>query len=193
MAGNILDAINPPYPEEARAKQVQGDVMLDVDIDIQGQVVSAKVLKGNPLLREAALQAVKQWRYRPYMLNDEPVPVRFSVVMKFRIPGVPYQEEPQNESAPRFKVSSGVMEGLLLHRVDPAYPSEAKEQHIQGDVVLVAVIDKEGKVARLRVVSGDPILAEASSKAVQQWKYRPYTIQGQPVEVETAITVRFHM
>jgi protein TonB len=55
------------------------------------------------------------------------------------------------------------------------------------------VIDKEGKIQHLQVVSGDPILAKAAIDAVQQWRYRPYQLEGKPVDVETTITVRFHM
>ena len=91
------------------------------------------------------------------------------------------------------KVSSGVMEGNLIRKVDPPYPSMAKIAHIQGDVVLQATISKGGTIENLRGVSGHPILIQAAMEAVRQWKYRPYELNGEPVEVETTITVRFHM
>lgn len=90
-------------------------------------------------------------------------------------------------------VKSGVMVGLMLKRVDPRYPTKAKLDHIQGEVILNAIIDKEGNIKNLKVVSGDPILADAAEEAVKQWKYRPYLLEGQPVEVKTTITVRFHL
>jgi TonB family protein len=192
MANNVLEAQPPEYPKEARAKQVQGDVVLDVTTDIQGHVDLVRVVTGHSLLRDAALHAVNKWRYRPYMLNGEPVSVQFLVVVKFRIPGAPYEEEPRSASDPH-KAASGVMQGLLEKKVDPNYPEEAKLQHITGDVILSAVIDKEGKIQHLQVVSGDPILAKAAIDAVQQWRYRPYQLEGKPVDVETTITVRFHM
>jgi protein TonB len=91
------------------------------------------------------------------------------------------------------KVSSGVMEGNLLKRIDPPYPSMAKIAHIQGDVVLQATISKQGAIENLRGVSGHPILIQAAMEAVRQWRYKPYELNGEPVEVETTVTVRFHM
>lgn len=91
------------------------------------------------------------------------------------------------------KVSSGVMEGNLLKRIDPPYPSMAKIAHIQGDVVLQATISKQGTIENLRGVSGHPILIQAAMEAVRQWRYRPYELNNEPVEVETTVTVRFHM
>lgn len=83
------------------------------------------------------------------------------------------------------------MEGSLIHRVQPEYPALAKQARIQGTVLLRAVIDREGKIENLQLVSGHPMLAAAAMKAVQQWRYRPYYLNEQPVEVETLITVHF--
>jgi len=91
------------------------------------------------------------------------------------------------------KVSSGVMEGNLIKKIDPPYPSMAKIAHIQGDVVLQATISKQGTIENLRGVSGHPILIQAAMEAVRQWRYRPYELNSEPVEVETTVTVRFHM
>jgi protein TonB len=91
----------------------------------------------------------------------------------------------------RVRVSSGVSTGLLLKKVNPKYPNKARENRIQGTVVLHAVISKDGDIADLTVVSGDPLLAKSALKAVKQWKYKPYLLQGRPVEVDTQITVNF--
>jgi len=89
------------------------------------------------------------------------------------------------------KVSSGVSSGFLLHDVKPVYPPLAVATHTQGAVVLAAVIDRNGTIAKLRVVSGHPLLVRAAIDAVSQWRYRPYLLNGEPVEVETQITVNF--
>lgn len=100
----------------------------------------------------------------------------------------------QQEPAPQpVTVRSGVMEGQMLKRVDPYYPEKARQRHLQGDVVLSAVIDKQGNIKNLKAVSGDPVLVDAAMDAVQQWKYRPYLLEGKPVEVKTIVTVRFHL
>ena len=70
---------------------------------------------------------------------------------------------------------------------------EARERGIQGDVVLQATIDIKGDLINLKAVQGDPILAAASIDAVKKWKYRPYVLNGEPVEVETTIKIQFHM
>jgi TonB family protein len=93
----------------------------------------------------------------------------------------------------RVRVSQGVSTGLLITRVQPQYPDDAREAHIQGAVVLKALIDANGNVEDLTLVSGHPLLAPAALEAVKQWKYRPYSLNGQPVKVETQITVNFQL
>jgi protein TonB len=102
------------------------------------------------------------------------------------------QTEPVKQPS-RLKVSSGVAEGLKTHSVNPKYPREARDKGTQGDVILQATIDTKGNVTNLNAVKGDPILADASIEAVKQWKYRPYMLNGEPVEVETTIKIQFHM
>ena len=88
-------------------------------------------------------------------------------------------------------VSGGVIEGYLVKRVQPLYPHMAQLAGVQGDVILQAMIDREGNIVQLQAVSGHPMLVPASVDAVRQWRYRPYRLNGEPVEVETQITVRF--
>jgi periplasmic protein TonB len=91
----------------------------------------------------------------------------------------------------RVRVSQGVTVGLLIHRVEPKYPPLARQARIQGDVVLTAIISKEGLIQNLQVESGHPMLIAAALSAVQQWRYRPFLVSGEPVEVETTVTVSF--
>ena len=91
----------------------------------------------------------------------------------------------------RIRISAGVTKGLLIHRVEPTYPTLAKSARVQGDVVLSAVIDTNGQITNLQLVSGHPMLVPAALSAVKQWRYKPYLLNGQPVEVETTITVIF--
>jgi len=83
------------------------------------------------------------------------------------------------------------MEGNLIHRLQPAYPPLAVQTRTQGQVVLRAVISREGTIEKLQVVSGHPLLVRAAIEAVRQWRYRPYVLNGEPVEVETQVTVNF--
>jgi protein TonB len=87
--------------------------------------------------------------------------------------------------------NSNLLVGRLVNRVRPDYPYPAKTAHVQGAVVLAAIISKAGTIEDLRVLSGHPMLVAAAIKAVSQWRYRPYILNGEPVEVETQITVNF--
>ena len=92
------------------------------------------------------------------------------------------------------RVSGGVMAGMMLTRIAPIYPIEAKQKHITGTVIFAARIGKDGKISDLRVVSpADKLLTEAAEDAVRQWRYRPYELNGVPTEVNTTITVNFHL
>jgi periplasmic protein TonB len=100
----------------------------------------------------------------------------------------PPPQPPPVARAPR---PSRMMEGNLIHRVQPEYPVLARQARIQGAVVLRAVISREGNIENLQVVSGHPMLAPAALEAVRQWRYRPYSLNGEAVEVETQVTVNF--
>jgi len=86
---------------------------------------------------------------------------------------------------------SRIMEGNLIRRVQPTYPALARQARIQGSVVLSAVISRDGMIEHLQALNGQPMLEQAAIDAVRQWKYRPYLLNGEPVEVETQITVNF--
>jgi periplasmic protein TonB len=90
-------------------------------------------------------------------------------------------------------MSGGVMNALLIHRFEPEYPNIAITMHLSGTVQLRAIIGTDGTIQNIQVVSGNPILANAAVAAVKQWRYQPTRLSGQPVEVETVITVQFQM
>jgi protein TonB len=98
---------------------------------------------------------------------------------------------PKVATPQRVRVSAGVTEGLLIHKVQPNYPPLARSARIQGQVVLQAVIGKDGTIQNLHAVSGHPMLTPAAIDAVKQWRYKPYFLNGEPVEVDTQITVNF--
>ena len=90
-------------------------------------------------------------------------------------------------------ISSGVMEGHKLSGVNPRYPTIAIASHVQGTVVLAATISRTGTIENLRLLSGPPMLTAAAEDAVRTWRYRPYMLNGEPVEVETTVNVIFHL
>jgi protein TonB len=98
---------------------------------------------------------------------------------------------PKIATPTRIRVSSGVQSGLLVRKVQPSYPPLARQARIQGTVVLQAQISKDGSIINLQLISGHPMLAPAAIEAVKQWKYKPYLLNGEPVEVETQVQVNF--
>jgi protein TonB len=86
---------------------------------------------------------------------------------------------------------SRMMEGNLIYRIQPQYPPLARQARVQGIVVLHATISRDGKIENLQIISGHPLLVKSAMDAVLQWRYRPYYLNNEPVEVETQVTVNF--
>jgi TonB family protein len=198
MSGFLIRKVEPLYPSVVRAKGLAGQVLLKVVIDKRGQVVEVTPIQhdwtgreainaDDPQIEEAAVNAVKQWRYFSYELNGDPIEVETSVVLPFDF----VHDQPQEPG--KLRVSQGVMDGNSKRKVEPIYPAQAKANRVQGIVLLQATINRRGDVSDLKLISGHPLLAEAAMNAVKQWKYVPLTIKGQPVEVETTIKVEFHL
>jgi protein TonB len=99
----------------------------------------------------------------------------------------------RQELAGPVRLPSTMVAGLLVEKVLPVYPVIAKETHIEGVVVLQATISKSGTIENLRVESGPPMLRQAALDAVSNWRYRPYLLNGKPVEVETTVNVVFRL
>jgi protein TonB len=93
----------------------------------------------------------------------------------------------------RLNVSQGVSQGLLIKRVDPVYPTNALHLRIEGEVELLATISKNGDISQVQVLSGDKQLTGAAADAVKRWKYKPYLLNGEPVEIQTQVTMRFRL
>ena len=102
------------------------------------------------------------------------------------------------EIAPRpmlqtLNISQGVSRGLLFKKVQPIYPRNAVSMHVEGSVELMATISKTGDITRVKVISGDSQLGRAATDAVKQWKYKPYLLNGEPVEIQTQVTINFNL
>jgi TonB family protein len=198
-----VERIDPVYPTEASQIRLQGQVILSVQINTSGEVDGVRLISGHPMLSPPAIEAVKQWTYKPYLLNGNPVAVETIVSLNFTLSDdrglvedapVPKDSDPTQPGAAvpqRVRVSSGLSSGLLTFRVNPVYPPDAREQGIQGLVLMRVEIDQEGNVETVDLISGDPLLAPAAIEAVKQWKYKPYLLNGNPMNVETQVQVNF--
>jgi TonB family protein len=189
------------YPEEAREKQLQGQVWVKLSVSESGDVAGVEVISGDPVLAGAAVDAAKKWKFKPFIKNGKPIAVTTKIPFDFAFAdkvSETKEVEPTAEKSPaagdapqRVRISQGVSQGLLIRKVNPAYPEEARRAGIQGTVVLQAEITTEGRIANLQVISGPKELVPAAIGAVQQWRYRPYLFRGNPVAVETTVQVNF--
>lgn len=209
-----VSKVAPIYPPLARQARIQGTVIATVVISRTGEVESVQLFSGHPMLAPAALEAIKQWKFEPYELNGEPVEVETQAKVNFTLAGNPPAEgtvasvpggippeqegrivgvvrDPQSAPPKRVRVSRNVEAAMIVKKVPPEYPQEAKDQRIQGAVVLRVTIDQLGDVAAAELISGHPALAPAAIDAVKQWKYKPYLLNQQPVQVETQVVVDF--
>jgi TonB family protein len=228
----VVKKVQPEYPKEAREAHIQGQVVLRVTISREGEVNKVELVSGHPMLAAAAIDAVKQWKYQPFLVNGQPSERETEAVVDFGLqageghPGTAAPDTPSaaatgvagdipggippgqtsgviggiissTPSTPRVatpqrvRISAGVSNGLVVKKVPPEYPDEARRGRIQGTVVMHAIIDKAGDIAKIELVSGHPTLAPAAIEAVKQWKYKPYLLNGNAVEVDTLIQVNF--
>jgi TonB family protein len=180
----LIRKVDPKYPEEAVKAKVEGKVVIDATTSVDGDVVKAKVHHGHPLLRQAAVEAIKQWKYEPYIVEGEKKPVQFTVVLRFRLPQ-------KNEDKSLLISSEQVPK--IIKKVPPKYPEEALKAGVSGKVVIEATTDKEGNVKEAIVTDGFPLLNQAAIDAIKQWKYEPYILKGVKKAVKFTVVVNFRL
>jgi len=205
----LLSKVAPEYPDAVKNANTSGQIVIMFTIDRDGRITEAMAVPkdfsgresrniDDPKLRRAAVEAVKQWRYRPYLYNGDSVEVETSVVLPFdfRKTGALSQLDPGTARYGEFGgllLARELVEEKLINRVEPQYPQMAKIARIQGDVWLHVLIDKQGHVAKIKAVQGHPILVQSGLDAVKQWEYQPFLMNAAPVEVESTVVVKFHM
>ncbi|HJQ26138.1 MAG TPA: energy transducer TonB [Blastocatellia bacterium] len=147
--------VEPVYPEEAENQGVAGRLVLEVTIGTNGEVANAKVLNGHRLLNQAALEAIKQWRFS----NTYGKPVTIEMTFKF---GDSDELLPAQSQTPALKV---------VRKVDAVYSEEAKRQGVHGEVAVEITVNEKGEVTGARVKSGDELLRQSALDAVKQFQF----------------------
>ena len=181
----------PEYSEEARAAKWQGAILLQVVIDPSGVPQSIQVVRPLGLgLDQKAIEAVQKWRFKPGFKDGQPVPVMANIEVNFRLLQSPELGAAVGGSRP-VTVGGKVIESRIIQRVPPVYPANAKTAGVQGAVELTILIGTDGKVQNAAILSGPPLLTKAALDAVSQWVYQPYMLNGQPVTVNSTVTVNF--
>ena len=173
-----------------------------------GSLTDVKLVSGNTMLVPAALSAVSKWKFEPARIDGVATAAATTVTMNFTMgsngaatsseatepmPGsAPVPARTLPEAPPGvMRISGRVMAGMLDKRVEPVYPADSIALDARGTVLLLATIRKTGAVSDVRVVSGPPRFRDAAAAAVKQWNYHPYLVDGNPVDVQTAVALEF--
>jgi TonB family protein len=207
----LIKRTDPIYPLEARQRVVQGAVVMKATIAADGSVKNFKITNGDPILRNAARDAVTQWRYEPERIEGVASAVDTTITLNFSMGDTLKQTlfdltqtqtgadgveiaAPAPLPAPPAgvtRISGRVMAGQLEKKIDPVYPADAIAADARGDVVLLATITKTGEVSDVQAVSGPYRFRDAAVNAVKQWRYSPYMVEGEAVDVQTTIKLSF--
>lgn len=184
----VIKSVRPVYPLTAVEKGIYGQVLLRILVSETGEVESAEVVSGDELLRQAALDAIKQWKFEPYVEGGKPIPVRTAIPINFDKP-----LRVENTPGKPVVLPADFAAGMLVHQVNPVFPALARMGRRNGRVVLHVLITKDGRVRDLTVVSGPKEFRQGTIDAVKQWRFKPYLLQGEPVEVDTTVEVNFSL
>ncbi len=186
-------AVDPVYPIAARQARVQGVVILEVGTDEEGDVKIVKILRSIPLLDQAAVEAVKQWKYEPFLLDGKPRKALFTVTVRFQLEGEPGTEAFEKFGEGAVKAVGDVKPPRMIKTVDPVYPEAARQAGVQGVVILSVRTDTTGKVVDAMVLRSVPLLDQSAIDAVKQWVYEPLVVDGKAQPVVFTVTVRFNL
>lgn len=189
--------VQPVYPEDAKAAHVSGIVIVEAVVGEDGSVTDAKIIRSIALLDDAALAAVRQWKYMPTTLNGKPVPVIMTVTVDF----TPNTGGSMAGSSERvfldgkkvLRIGGDVKAPGRVKYVQPVYPQEARDAGVRGTVIIEAIVDETGHVAETKVLRSVTGLDQAAVDAVMQWEYTPTLLNGAPVPVLMTVTVTFTM
>jgi protein TonB len=187
MLSTLLIAPPPPPPPPPPPAPVKPIIK-----PVARLIQSGKLMQPRAIPKEVAV--FKEAELPPDVINSTPQGGVFGGIPGQGLIGGAALPPPPKAAAPaRIKQGGQVTAASIINQTRPVYPPLARQARIQGNVVLHAIIDKDGKVAQLEVISGHPLLVQAALDAVKQWRYKPTQLNGDPVEVDTTITVTFTM
>jgi len=187
----LIKEVFPKYPEVARQARVEGIVILEAKADEQGNVIDAKVLRSIPLLDQAAIDAVKQWKYEPLTINGKARKAIFTVTVRFVLSEGTKEDAMDKFAQGAVRAIKDIEPPKLVKEVRPVYPEIARQSLVEGVVILGVKTDVVGKVVDVMVLRSIPLLDQAAIDCVRQWVYEPMVIDGKAVPVVFTVTVRF--
>jgi TonB family protein len=188
-----IKEVPPRYPEVARQARVEGMVILEAKTDEQGNVIGARVLKSIPLLDQAAIDAVKQWKYEPIRINGKPRKILFTVTVRFALHEGTKEDAMDKFAAGAVRAIKDIKPPKTIKEVEAIYPEIARQSRVEGTVILGIKTDVTGKVVDFIILRSIPLLDQAAIDAVRQWVYEPLVIDGKATPVVFTVTVRFQL
>jgi TonB family protein len=189
----IVKMVQPVYPEIARQGRVEGVVILEAKADEEGNVVDARILRSIKVLDQAAIDAVKQWKYEPMIIDGKAHKVVFTVTVRFVLDEGIKKDVIKKFAAGAVRAEGEIQPPRLVKDVAPVYPEVARQAGVQGTVILAVKTDETGKVVDTVVLRSIPLLDQAAIDAVRQWVYEPFVQDGKSVPVVFNVTVRFQL
>ena len=198
IAGNLISKVDPVYPAIAKAAHVQGAVVLHATISKTGTVEELEVVSGPEMLRTSAMDAVRQWTYKPYLMNGQPTEVETTITVNYTLPDsgtavgpVPPADEAANGVK---RVGGDVTAPKIISQPAPEFTELAKKDKVEGIVLIGLVVDEHGLPQHVHVLRGlGDGLDENAVDAVQQYKFKPATENGKPVAVFENVEVNFEI
>jgi len=160
-----------------------------MEIEMEAPIIPSKAAKSQKHERKPAMKGITEATSRSRI--DNPANSTGGLVIYEK--GKVIFPEPSSVEGERAPAPSGKGANYLIQRVDPIYPEQAEQQHVQGPVVLEAMVGSDGSVREVKTISGDPLLAPAAADAVRQWRFRPYSPEGEPVSFQTRVTINFKL
>jgi TonB family protein len=195
IQGEALVKVQPIYPPLANTVNASGEVQVEIIIDENGRVISAKAISGHPVLRSAAEGAARKWVFRPTLVDGKPVKQPGVLKFIFTPPepptSVPPAESTSAETPMKITVSGGVLQGKAIRKVQPPYPPLARAARASGAVQVQVTISETGEVIEATVVGGHPLLRDAALQAARQWVFQPTELSAVPVKVQGILTFNF--
>jgi len=161
-------------------------VIIEATTGIYGRVQNVKILRSIPLLDQAAIDAVFQWVYEPFVLNGKSRGVIFTVTVIFNL-------DKETKAQGPVRAVGDIKPPRLVKRVDPIYPQVAKEAGIEGVVIAEVTTGIYGRVQNVKILRSIPLLDQAAIDAIFQWVYEPFVLNGKSRGVIFTVTVIFKL
>jgi TonB family protein len=195
--GDPIHVVDAKYPKKARKEKIEGPVTLHLIVATDGAVKEVSVLKGDPELIGAATDAVRKWRFQPFVRDGKSVDGERDVTIRFALAKDSSAAASACDSSigPVYKVGdNGVSPPKLVTYRDPEYSEAARQNRLQGVVTLSLVVGPGGQTCDVRITrSLDRELDEKAIEAVRTWRFKPAVKDGQPVAATLNVETQFHL